>query len=107
MVRGIIKMDRQEKFAYELDTEMGKLAGSIEVLDDINQELMNIRGTMDDIAHRKENPTLYFHEIHRTTRILSELLHHTVKNMNNNYESSRKIVDDMFEEETHSQGELA
>ncbi len=85
-------------FTLEMDEQLDKIAANVGVLNDIEAELSQLREDMDDVAYKGEDPAAYFFEFHRKTRILSELMHHTMQRLTKDQQSVHVVLNNGIKE---------
>ncbi|MEK5100934.1 hypothetical protein MKX83_02925 [Cytobacillus sp. FSL M8-0252] len=81
---------------HDLDFELGEIGLRSSVLDDIQTLMYQLVTDMNDKVHLGQERH-YFREWHRELRVLSELLHYTVNDLKEEYESTRKVYGTIFE----------
>lgn len=90
------KLNLQE-LAHELDHTSGGLNAEVAVLDDVK---MNFLQLVEDMNNHSDSPDLIvrFHEWHRDLRILSQLMHHSMKSLKEEQEVIKYLSEGVFGE---------
>ncbi|MDF2607284.1 MAG: hypothetical protein K0S34_1479 [Bacillales bacterium] len=91
------RRDRLRNLAFELDSNLGCLGGPVSILVDVEIELSNYICSMES-KNFKETINYLYDEHFRKIRLLSEIMHHTVKELADIYVKTELISESMFNE---------
>lgn len=90
------KMDLQ-KLAHELDGSLGSIGVATETIADISTELLQLVDKMNNLPD-EQHLRIYFHEWHRSLRVLSKLMYHASNDLVAGNEKARAVSENMFDE---------
>lgn len=81
-----------ESLALDLEGQLGDAQGILETLKDVEVMFGQLRVSMDTANLRgREFQQVSWHEHHRNVRVLSELLHYLVSDLDENQQESRRL----------------
>lgn len=77
-----------------VDSAFGNMRSDLNALQAVSKEFLNLKLDMDntDVNHAK----FKFMEWHRMVVILSQLLHHTVKEMDSEHRAAHQVNEELF-----------
>ncbi|KSU86556.1 hypothetical protein AS180_17865 [Priestia veravalensis] len=92
------------KLSFKLDCQLDSIGCQAEILSDVKTLLYHLKEDMDKAVHIGEERA-YYHEHHRMVRVLAELMHFTVKELNKDYEDAHCISGKLYAKITGKEGD--
>jgi hypothetical protein len=80
----------------DLDIEMGSIGTSLNKLKDVDSLFLKLAEEMDEAISNGEEK-VYFQSHHRMIRVLSELMHYAMSDINEHYENATEIHSGIYE----------
>jgi len=84
------------ELVYDLDFKLGNINLNKGTLNDISDELGHLREDMDTVDFRNGDKKIHYEEVHHKVRMLDDLIHYVVKELNQNYDKTQEIKHDLF-----------
>jgi hypothetical protein len=89
-----IEQEGLNTLVFDLDSEIGGIGNCVSTLVDLEIEFGQLVSSMETANYRGQ-ARYYYDEHFRKIRILSELLYHTINDLNKDYDKVDKIRDSL------------